>query len=59
MPTVKWIATEADAARATFAFGGKAWDVWDAALLGWDYDSQEVHGITGADGSRISIAVTY
>ncbi|XRB22527.1 hypothetical protein RI054_31g123790 [Pseudoscourfieldia marina] len=24
-------------ARATFSFGGKAWDVWDGALLGWDY----------------------
>ena len=46
-------------ARATFSFGGKAWDVWDGALLGWDYKSQEVHGIIGADGFRASIAITY
>ena len=45
--------------RATFSFGGKAWDVWDGALLGWDYKSQEVHGIIGADGFRASIAITY
>ena len=41
-PSKKWerVLCWSIGARATFSFGGKAWDVWDGALLGWDYASQ-------------------
>ena len=44
---------------ARFCFGGKVWEVRDGAVVGWEYDTQEVHGVIGADGFRASIAITY
>ncbi|XRB06144.1 hypothetical protein NFJ02_26g60960 [Pycnococcus provasolii] len=44
---------------ADFCFGGKMWRAMHGAVMEWTYESQEVHGITGADGARISVAITY
>ena len=39
---------------AEFCFGGKMWRAMHGALMAWTHESQEVHGIIGAGGSRMT-----